>query len=199
MGGSTAHHTPEALKDIALWTLTRQPLQTQMRVCCSHVLHQGPSMPGRLIDRDHALRIRMGRRGPCHIPEVRCKGCLEPLLCALTGLRFAARWLCKHAGRALPMHHSERRQTLDLIRMIPRPHGGPMPLHAQRGPSRRHQGKAGCVLAPQDAPASLGFFLPPPALPAPRAAPRGRLAERGMSADTAGCQGADSSPASRCA
>jgi hypothetical protein len=75
----------------------------------------------------------MGRIGPRNILEMRCKGCLEPLLFALTGLRFAARWLFKQAGRELPRHHIERRQTIDLILVIPRPHGGPMPLHAQRG------------------------------------------------------------------
>jgi hypothetical protein len=86
---------------------------------------------------------------------------------------LAARRLLQQAGRQWPGHHMERRQTLHLILVIPCPHGGAIALHPQRGPSRRHQGKAGFGLAQHHAGPGLGFFSTPPARPAPRVAPRG--------------------------
>ena len=50
-------------------------------------------MPGGIIDRDDDLRIRTGWIGASDIPEVRRKCHLQALLCALTRLGFAARWL----------------------------------------------------------------------------------------------------------
>jgi hypothetical protein len=123
------------------------------------MLHQCTPMPGCLIHRDDHLGIRTGRRGARHIPEVRCKRHVQALLCALARLGFAARGLLEQARRQLPRHPMERRHTLDLVLVIPRADGGAMPLHPARGPSRRHQGKAGFVLAQQHARPGLGFFF----------------------------------------
>src|SRR6516164_10389536 len=43
--GPAAQHPPEALNDIALRTITRQPFHPQLRMGRSHLFHQGPTMP----------------------------------------------------------------------------------------------------------------------------------------------------------
>ena len=104
------------------------------------------------------LALRTGRIGPRNSPQGRCKGCLQPLRFALTGLRFAARWLLQQAHRQVPRHHMERRKTIALVLVIPRADGGAMALASHRGPSRRHQRQAGLVLPQQHARPGLGFF-----------------------------------------
>jgi hypothetical protein len=157
--GPAAQHPPEALNDIELWTLTRQPLHPQMGMGRSHLLHPCAAMPGRIIDRDDDLGIRTDRIGARNIPEVRCKRHVQALLFALACLGLAACRLLEQAGRELPRDHIERRHTIDLVLVIPRADGGAMALHPQRGPSRGHQGKAGFVLASQHALPRLGFFF----------------------------------------
>jgi hypothetical protein len=100
--------------------------------------------------------------------------------------------------RQRPRHHIERSKTIDLVFVLPHADGGAMARPPQCGPSRRHQRKAGFVLAQPHALPRWGFFLTPPMLPAPPAAAPGRLADTGTSADRAVCHGADRSPASRC-
>jgi hypothetical protein len=197
--GPTAQYAPEALNDIELRAITRQPFHPQMRMCGSHLLHQGPSMPGRMINRDDDCGILTGRIGVGDIPEVRCKRYVQALLFALPSLRFAARWLLEQVGRQASRHDIERGKTIDLVLVIPRADGGAMALDPQRGPSRRHQGKAGLVLTQQHARPGLGFFFTPPVLPGPPVAPRGRLAKSERSAGTAAWHGADKSPAWPCA
>jgi hypothetical protein len=165
----------------------------------SPLLQQCTPMPGGLIPRADHLGIRTGRRGARHIPEVRCKRPVPALRCALARLGCAARGLLEPAGRQLPRHPMERRHPIDLVLVIPRADGGAMPLHPARGPSRRHQGQAGCVLAPQHARPGRGCFFTRPVLLGRPAAPEGRPGERARSAGTAACWGADSRPASPCA
>jgi hypothetical protein len=155
----TAQHSPEALNDSARRTLTRPPLHAQLGIGRSHVLHQGPTMPGRSIDRDDDRGIGTGRRGARAISEGRRKCYVPALWFALTRLRWAACWLLQEARRQLPRHRVERGHTIDLVLVLPRTDGGTMALHPQRSPSGRHQGKAGCVLTPQDACAPWGFFF----------------------------------------
>ena len=115
-------------------------------------------MPGRIINRDDDLGILTGRINAGDIPQVRRKRSLQALLFALTRLRFAARRLLQQVRRQLPRHHIERRKTIDLVLVIPCADGGAIALHAQRGPSRWYQGKAGLVLAQEHAHPGLGFF-----------------------------------------
>jgi len=129
-----AQHPPEALNDIELWTITRQPLHPQMRMGRSHLFHQGPSMPGGIINRDNDCGILTRRIGTSDVPEVRRKRHLQALLFALARLHFAARRLLQQAGGQLSGHHIERRHTIHLILVIPCPHGGAIALHPQRGP-----------------------------------------------------------------
>jgi hypothetical protein len=116
-------------------------------------------MPGRSIDHDDHLALRTRRRGTRDIPEVGHKRPWQALLCALARLRLAARWLLQQAGRQPPRHAVERGHTRDLVLVLPRADDGTMALHPHRGPSGRHQRKAGCVLTPQDTRALLGCFF----------------------------------------
>ena len=134
MRGPAAQHPPEALNNIELRTITRQPFHPQMRMGRSHLFHQGPTMPGRIINRDDDFGILTRRIGAGNIPEVRRKRHLQALLFALTRLHFAARRLLQQPSGQLPRHHIECRHTIDLVLIIPRADGGAMPLHAQRGP-----------------------------------------------------------------
>jgi hypothetical protein len=157
--GPAASHPPEACKDLERRPIARQPLHASMGMRRSPLLQQCTPMPGGLIPRADHLGIRTGRRGARHIPEVRCKRPVPALRCALARLGCAARGLLEPAGRQLPRHPMERRHPIDLVLVIPRADGGAMPLHPARGPSRRHQGQAGCVLAPQHARPSRGCFF----------------------------------------
>ena len=132
--GPAAQHPPEALNDIELRALTRQPFHPQLRICRYPLLHQGPPMPGRIIKRDDNLGILTGRIGPGAIPEMRRKRHVQALLFAQTRLGFAARRRLQPAGGQLPRHHIERSKTIDLVLVIPCADGGAMALHAQRGP-----------------------------------------------------------------
>ena len=159
MRGPAAQHPPEALNDIALRTITRQPFHPQLRMGRSHVFHQGPTMPGCMINRDDDCGILPGRIGAGDIPQMLRKRHLQTLLFALTQPRFAARQLLQQAGGQLPRHHVKRGQTIDLILVVPCADGGAMALPAQRGPSRRYQRKAGLILAQEDTRSGLGFFF----------------------------------------
>lgn len=97
--GSAAQHPPDALHDIALRAIPRQPFHPQMQMSRSHVLQQGPPMPGRIINRDDHLGILPSGIGAGDIPEVRRKGRLQALLFALARFGFAARQLLQQARR----------------------------------------------------------------------------------------------------
>jgi len=157
-----AQHPPEALNNVELRAITGQPLQPQMGMSRSHLRQQGSTMPGRMINGDDDCGILTRRIGAGDVPEVRRKGHWQALLLALARLGFATRWLLQQAGRQGPGHHIECRHTIPLILVIPGPHGGTIPLHPKGGPSRRHQRKAGFVLAQQHAGPSLGFFFNEP-------------------------------------
>jgi hypothetical protein len=154
-----AHHPPEAFNDMELWTLTRQPFHPQLRMGREHLFPQGPTRPGRIVNRDNDFGIRTRRIGTSDVPEVRRKRHLQALVFALARLGFAARRLLPQAGGQLSGHHMQRRHTIHLILVIPCPHGGAIALHPQRGPSRRHPRKAGFVLAQHHARPGLGFFF----------------------------------------
>jgi len=119
-----AQPPPEALHDIELWTITRQPLHPQMRMGRSHLFPQGPTRPGRMIHRDNDFRILTRRIGTSDVPAVRRTRHLQALLFALARLHFAARRLLQQAGCQLSGHHIQRRHTIHLILVIPCPHGG---------------------------------------------------------------------------
>ena len=197
--GPAAQHPPEALNDIALRTITRPPFHPQLWIGRAHGRHQGPTMPGRLINRADNLGLLPGRRDAGDIPQGRRKRPWQALLLARTRLRFAARRLLQPVRRHLPRHHMERRKTIDEVLGIPRTDGGAMALHPQGGPACRHQRKAGCVLAQQPALLRLGFFFTRPARPALPAASGGRPAGSERSAGTAGSRSAGRRRASRCA
>jgi hypothetical protein len=158
--GPAAQHPPEARNDMQLRTITRPPLQPQLRLCRSPLGHQGPPMPGRSITRDEARGKRPGRRGPGDLPEVGRTRHWPARLWAQPRLDCAARGLLQQAGGPLPRHHLEGGTTLDLVLVLPRAAGAAMALDAPRGPSRGHQGKAGRVLTPPHARPGLGLFFP---------------------------------------
>jgi len=117
-----------------LRAITRQPFHPQLRIGRSHLLHQGPPMPGGISNRDDDLGRLPGRISPGDIPEVGRKRHVQALLFAQTRLDFPARWLLQQAGGQLPRHDIEGGKTIDLVLVIPRAHGGTIALDAQRGP-----------------------------------------------------------------
>jgi hypothetical protein len=115
VGGPTAQHPPEALNHVELGTLTRQPVQAQVRIGRQDLLHARPAMPRGVINGDHDLGKRPGWIHASRGPEMGDKGGLEPLLFAVLGLGCAVCWLLQQAGGQLASHEVQRRKTIDQI------------------------------------------------------------------------------------
>jgi hypothetical protein len=53
VGGLSPQHPPEALDDLALWTIARQPRALKMRTRFELLSDQGPPMPGGVVEHEH--------------------------------------------------------------------------------------------------------------------------------------------------
>lgn len=99
MGSAAAQHPPEAFNDVELWTITRQPIQAQVRMDRQDLIHTCAAMPGGIVNRDDDLGVHVRRIRPRNIPEMHGKGRLQSLLFTAAGLRLTVGWLVEQARR----------------------------------------------------------------------------------------------------
>jgi hypothetical protein len=196
MRGPTTQHPPEPLNDLALRTITRQPISVQMGIGRYHLLHSRPTMPRGIIDGDDDVGGDTSWIPARSILEMHHKGRLQPLPFAASQFGFAPCGLLESSRRSLPRHQIERSKTVHLILVIPCPHQRTMPLDPQGGAQRWHERKARFVLAEEHACPCLRFFLTPPVRPVRPAVARGRPVESETSVARGAWHGVDRRPAS---
>jgi hypothetical protein len=194
--GPPAPHPPEALPDVALGAITRQPIQAQGRRDRSDVLHPRSAVPGGLLHGEPDLRPGAGRRQAGASLARRDHGRWEPRLGAGAGRGCAGCGRLQPPRRPLSRHPLQRGTTRALLLGIPGPPPrGRYPCTPRGAGSVGTRGQRAAAWRHNPPWPSGAFCVPRSGLPGRPAAFPGCRAESGPAVDRVGEHGADSTPA----
>lgn len=130
-----------------------------MRIGGQDLIHDGATMPRRIVNGDDDLVPGVSRVRPRNITQMRGEGELEAARFTLSGALYTLGRLFHQPGGQFASDDIQGGITIHHVLVIPRPHRGAMPFDAQRCAEGRGQGKAGFILAQEDTGPGVGFFL----------------------------------------